>query len=498
MSDQALKSTHDVMDVKDISRFLARRWTFIVGITAATTIAGFAACVLMTPRYNAVSQVLLDPPKQTALAKEAASGSGTLDSSLVDSQIPLILSNRTLAKVAAEALANDDSEFSVAIRPGLLTRVVTAARSGLLNIPAQAPADGDSRKTSQILLLTQATDVARVAKSNALSITVSSRDAKKAARLANLIAETYVGNQVADRVQAIQQTAGLFEERLRTLREQVRASENAVSDFRRKNGLGTTSDEKVTVSDQQITNLNEKLATADSQAASKLAKYDQARRMVRGRGDPSTLVDVVQSPVIGQLRGQQADVARREADLLQIYGPAHPAVREIAAQRIAIDSAMSAEMSRLLASLKNDYDVAASQQADLRTAIAKLGNSSDARGNIGVQLRDLERTNAANKALFESFLNKSKLADEQPSFEVPDARVISPAMEPLQPSSPRSNVIIPIAAIAGLVLALGLAAALDALNRYRGTSAGMGSIPRKRQGMSGVPTDAAKSTPLST
>ena len=40
----------------------------------------------------------------------------------------------------------------------------------------------------------------------------------------------------------------------------------------------------------------------------------------------------------------------------------------------------------------------------------------------GVKLRELERTNMANKALFENFLNRAKLTQEASAFEEPDAR----------------------------------------------------------------------------
>jgi Mrp family chromosome partitioning ATPase len=255
--------------------------------------------------------------------------------------------------------------------------------------------------------------------------------------------------------------AGLFEERLSTLREQVRQSENAVAAFRKKNGLATTTDEKVTVSDQELTSLNEKLAVASSETADKRAKFDQAKQFMRGTGDPYTLLDVVRSPVIGQLRGQQAELMRREADLREVYGASYPSVKQIEAQRKAIDSAMASEKTRLVSTLKNDYEVALAHENALRATMAKLANPPGANDNVGVALRELERVNRANKALFENFLNQSKLTQEQPSFEIPDARVISPAMEPLQPFSPKTTIIVPIASLAGLVLGLGLAAVLE-------------------------------------
>ena len=142
-----------------------------------------------------------------------------------------------------------------------------------------------------------------------------SDDPQKAARLANLIANDYVADQVAARVKVIQQAAGLFADRLDALRAQVRASENALAGYRQRNGMMTTSDEKITISDQQLGNLNERLAFASVRtAALRLAKYDQAARFERGAGDPNTLPEVVQSPAVIQLRNQLTECQRQEAD----------------------------------------------------------------------------------------------------------------------------------------------------------------------------------------
>ena len=452
----------DRLDIEEIRRFLARRWLLIVSTAVVCALVALIACLGMTPVYVATAQVLLDPPKQRVFNQEQQGAEPALDSAVVDSQIPIILSTRTLSRVAVKEHLVDDVEFGQAARPGLLGRLL-----GLFGTRRDAPAetpslDGiDPALAPVIARLLDKVDVARIAKSNVLSITVSSRESAKAMRLANAIAQAYVADEVDVHARGVQQAATFFEARLGALRDQVRASERAVVDFRKRNGLGTTTDEKVTVSDQQITDLNERLATASSDTAEKLAKFQQAGRFKGGAGDLDTLSDVVRSPVITQLRAQQADVIRRESDLLVTYGSAYPAVAQIRAQRQGIDTAIAAEMKRLVATLKNDYEVAKGREESLRRTMAGLGSPAGGDNDVGVTLRELERTNLANKALFENFLNKAKLTQEQTTFEAPDARVISPALEPALPAFPKTKLIVPVAAIAGLILGLGLAALLD-------------------------------------
>ena len=65
---------------------------------------------------------------------------------------------------------------------------------------------------------------------------------------------------------------------------------------------------------------------------------------------------------------------------------------------------------------------AATEQA-MREATGQGGlDSEDA-----IRLRELERTAAVNKSLFDDFLQKAKVTDEQSTFRARDVRVIMPA-----------------------------------------------------------------------
>lgn len=466
MSKQELSNGDlDRLDLDEIKRFLKRRWKLILGAMCGAVVLAVIFCMLVTPIYTATSQILLDPRKQHVFGQEAVTPDAALDSSIVDSQIPIILSTKLLAKVVARENLVDDPEFAAPARQGLLDRIFGLFRPAR-TVKVEPPTlDGIDPKLAPVILhLFNRVDVSRVAKSYVLSIAVSSRDPAKATRLANSLAETYVEDQVDVRAKTVQQAATFFEDRLGSLREQVRQSERAVADFRKQHDLTTTTFEgKVTVGEQQLEHLNEQLATISADTAEKYAKYQQGLRFDYRGTNLDSLPEIIRSPVIAQLRGQQADLSRRAADLSAMYGPAYPAITQIRAQRVGLDRAVSAEMKRLVATLKNDYEVARAREDSLRKTISGLSNVSGGDNEDGVKLRELERANLANKALFENFLNRAKLAQEQSSFEEPDARLISPALEPSTPSSPKIKLILPVAAMAGLLIGLGLGAFLDLL-----------------------------------
>ena len=458
----------DRLDLAEVQRFLARRWRLVIATAVACAVLAGLACLAMTPVYTATSQILLDPRKQHIFGTDAGTQDSALDSSIVDSQVPIITSTRLLAKVIRKEDLADDPEFAASAKAGLLERLFGLFRGVKLKKVEVPSLDGIDPKLAPVIVhLFNKVDVTRVAKTYVLSISVSSRDPSKATRLANSLASTYVEDQIDVHAKSVQQAASFFEERLGRLREQVRQSESAVAAFRQKNNLTTTnmSQGTITVSEQQLQDLNQQLAVTSTDTAEKLARYQQAARFRLDGANLDTLPEIIRSTTISQLRTQQADLMRREADLSAMYGPAYPAITQIRAQRIGYDRAISGEIRRLVLTLHNDYEVAKAREDAMRATVNRLSGVTGGDNETGVQLRELERTNMANKALFENFLNRAKLTQEASAFEEPDARLISPALEPSAPASPKTKLIVPVAGIAGLILGLGLAAGLDLRRR---------------------------------
>ncbi|QLP97512.1 MAG: hypothetical protein HZY79_09060 [Rhodoblastus sp.] len=102
-----------------------------------------------------------------------------------------------------------------------------------------------------------------------------------------------------------------------------------------------------------------------------------------------------------------------------------------------------------------------------------------------VKLRELERDAAASRAAYERFLKASAtIAEDTPGG--PSARIISPAVTPLGPASPKKIPTLIIALVAGLGVGVALALMLDfiaAARRRAGAGrAGGGAPPRRRRG----------------
>ena len=331
-----------------------------------------------------------------------------------------------------------------------------------------APASGKAIPRdilSAIRRLQSALAVTRVQRSYVIAIAVTSQDPAKAALLANAVADTYVIDKLDARYDAAKTASNWLAQRMEEMRKQVQQSEEAVAHFRRENNLVTTSSEgKLTISEQQLSELNAKLVTARSETAARRAAYEQAEQMQGQGGSLETVSEVVRSPVVSALRSQQAVAAQKIAELGSRYNNDHPLVVRARAELRDINNSISAETGRIIANLKNEYDVAKAREKLMQKSLDQISGASGLDNSVGIRLRELERINAANKTLFESFLSQAKITTAQSTFDVHDSRIISPASAPGSPSFPKTTLFVSVALVLGCLIGVGGGVALDMLN----------------------------------
>jgi succinoglycan biosynthesis transport protein ExoP len=453
------------IDLRRIVDFLWRRWKMIAATALGTILLAILLLITVTPRYTATALVLLEPRKDNIFGSDSILPELNLDAGSVDSQISVVQSVNLLRRVVEKQKLADDPDFGKAEKPGLGGLIkklfIRAGEAGGSSTSDWLP--GPARRA--IEALSASLDVKRVARTYVISISVTLKDPQKAVRLANAVADAYVVDRLDARYEAAKRAATWLTERIEGLRAQLQKSEKAVADFRLENNLTTTTSEgKVTVNEQQLAELNAKLVAARADTAEKRAKYQQAQDVKDRGGNLEAIPDVVRSEVITNLRKLEADVTRKEADLMARYSRSHPAVVNSRAERRDIERNIAAEVARIIANMKNDYDVAKAREDSLQLSLDRMTGQDGGDSDIGVKLRELERVNAANKTLFENFLSRAKITQEQTAFEEREARIISPAVLPGSPTFPNKALVLSLALVLGIGFGVAGGSALDMLN----------------------------------
>ncbi|MDI4234929.1 polysaccharide biosynthesis tyrosine autokinase [Bradyrhizobium sp. Arg237L] len=467
------------VDLREMARILRRRYKFAVLPAVVLVALGLSYCLLATTLYTATATVLVDPRRAAAVetnSQTALSNYGT-DDATIESQSLLIQSIAILDRVVRRLKLTQDPEFIPT--PGLLDPIKRLFASAA---PEGAADPQDAARARSIEILQKRMKVTRQGTTFLVDINVSSESPSKAAIIANAVADAYFEDQVRAKNDATRIAANWLGGQINDLKSRVVTSEKAVEDFRSANNL--TVSQGVTVNDQQITDLNNKLIAARVQTAEARAKYDQVQQIAKSGGDPGGINAAISSDMITKLRTQYADIAKNEADLSSKYGSRHPLVTNVRAQLKDTQRLINEEIKRILESTKHDYDVALSRENSLSQSLEQLQNVSNTSSQAQVRLHELQREAEANRTLYESYLARSKEATSQESLELPDSRVVTKASVPIRPSSPKTMLILGLAGMLGLGFGSVLAFGADYLD-------GRIKTLEQAESISGVPALAA-------
>ena len=467
-------------ELQETISFVWRQWKFITSITVIALIIGAIVILKQTPYYTATALVLLEP-QQKEVVPGADQTSSSVNETMVENQVSIILSTALLKHVVERTHLVGDPEFGTKApqrtddsgappdesAPAKLIATVGAllgTKAPQRTDDSGAPPDESTpaKLIATVGALQGALTVRRRGLGTIFSISITSVDPNRAARLANAVANGYVVEKLDARFDAAKNASKWLSDRLVELRKQLRNSEEAVADFRVQHDL-VESGGHVTLNQQQLSNLNTKLVEARNDLAQKKARLDLLRSIKEKGGDIQSLPDLPKSATLTTLRQQDANAAQKEADLLARYSSSHPRVINIRAERRDLKRAIAKATQNLVTNVQNEYELAKTRVDALEGSLQNATGQTGAEDKTSIRLRELERTAAVNKTLFENFLQKAKITQEQSSFDAEDARVITPAEPPDVPSHPRKARELAMALFIGLLLGVGGALAKEKL-----------------------------------
>lgn len=478
------------LDVRSLWRILLWRARLIGAVAVGIAVLTAATLVIVPPKYKGTTILLVDPRQPRVTNSEAVLAGIGADAAAVESQVELIQSSALARKVIAKLDLASDQEFASA---SLTERI----KDGLLTMLGRAPADSTEERINRLVYRFQSgLSVHRRGLTYILEVSYFSQNAEKAARISGAVAEAYLDDQRSAKREVTARASGWLGDRIEEMRERVRRAERAVADYRSANRLVDVTQGNKLVA-RQMEDITQQLALARSrkaEAQGRLERAQEARRQVANPAALAALGEVLQSQVIGNLRTQYAEAARLEAEYSALYGTRYPALVAVRAQLADLRRQIDREIERVVAGVRNDYEVSASREAALEAELAKLKEQSESFGQADVALRELEREAQAERALFEQFLSRAKETNEQQTLQIADARIVSPALTPIKAERPAAALLLVVAAACGLLFGVALVLLMERLRRglrsateveqFVGMS-NLGILPQQTEGKTG-------------
>jgi chain length determinant protein EpsF len=403
----------------------ARKW-LVLALTILVSAAGITTVKMLPRQYTAESTMVVEMRIDPVL--------GTLAPSLaapayMATQIEIMRSER-VAERAVKILGIERSPAAVQ-----QWREATKAKIPLERYFAN--------------LLQRGLTVEVIRGSNLIDVNFSAPDPQFAQAAANAFVQAYLDISVELRVAPARQSAAFLDEQTKVLRAELEAAQTKLTKFQQEKGI-VVSDERLDQENTRYNTLAAQLATAQAE----LVETSTRQRNTGGEMSP----DVLSSAAVQSLKSQLATAQTKLTEMSAVVGKNHPARIQLEAQIDELNKQLSAEIRRVSGGTSTTNRGSAQKVAELKALLEQqkkllLSLRSD-RDQIAVYLRDV---GTAQKA-YDAVTSRVGQFNLESQNNQANTRLLTPAVEPLEPSRPKVKVGIIGSILAGL--AAGLLAAL--------------------------------------
>jgi capsular exopolysaccharide synthesis family protein len=435
---------------------IIKKHRYTVALTAALVI-GFTMALTQvlqpTPLYEASARVKFDRTSTVAnLLLESLSIQGGSD---LGTQSEVIRSFPVLEEVARE----------------------------LALVPADAsPEDRRSAAYLQaIYALQQRIKATQEGATNILKIIAASEDPQTAERTANAVASAYRAENIKTRNRIVTDSRRFVEEQLAGLESRLKHSEEALRDFKEREG--------------QVF-LNEEARAALETFTRLEADYN---RVVRQREETVKQVEVVErretigdkaddrifteepTALLSVLNARLLDLNQERANLLINYTPEHPQVKELDRKILTVKTQMAQELRSKIKTLTD-------REEALKIQIDKDRERYFSYPKAAIELSRLERDVKVNSDLYATLKIKHQELLIKSAEQIEEVTIIEPAVAPaIAVNEPDNWLYMVVGTVMGLFLGIVLAFMRESFDSSIGTIEGveeflkvpvLGVIPR--------------------
>ncbi|RDJ26806.1 hypothetical protein DWF00_01095 [Bosea caraganae] len=423
---------------------LWRRKLWIVLAALVGALLAALASLMVPPKYISTAQLFIDPRDLRVLQNEvspnAVGSDPTSITAYLESQARIIASDSIKMRVIKQEGLDKDPEFGgEATKTGL-----SAVIADLLPNSGAPPRDG---MLYALAALDKSVAVRRGERTFVIDISVTSREALKAARIANSLASAYLEDQAAVRSEAANRATEALTSRLEELRNRLRTAEEKAEKYKEANNIVGAGGK--TIGEEQLALNNAQLVALRTRVTEAKAKYDQTRAVNSSSIEAGSVPEAVASNTMTALRSQLGAALNKEADLLASLGARHPALASAQAQVRDARRQIADELSRISRAAKVEYDRAVEAEKQISRRVDDLKSQQYAAGRASVELRELEREVESSRVVYDAFLRRARETGELSGIDTTNARIIGNAIPPLEKSGITRRTIVMLGGIGG-------------------------------------------------
>ncbi len=454
----AFKEVH----LRDYLKVLRKRF----GLVSLFAVVVFTLVAVVTfraePMYEGQTKVMIEQVDSGELT--GRSFAQRYDPQFMQTQLQVIRS-RAVARRVVDLLGMDLNDENIRRLEGEAKQSdgaiakVRAQVSSLLNKneePAPERAEPVSREDRIAAAIAREIRVRPIPDTRLVTISFSSANPRFSALVADTTARAYIEETLDMKMESVRRTLEWMTRQADVEREKLEGAERALQEYMRQNQIVTVQD-RLAVTPEEMSEISTQLLRAESRRKELEALNNQVRSVMNGAQAPETISVVASDPALQALRTQIIAAEKARMELSGRYGARHPVMEKAVADLQMLERKREQEISRIVDSIRNEYELAAANERNLRTRMESLKGEALRLNDKFVQHGVLRREVETNRQIYDALMLRIKEQSITQEKQPIDLWIVESAQIPISPATPKTALNLLIGLSLGVFGGIGLA-----------------------------------------
>ncbi len=403
--------------------------------------AFFAAIVMITVTivtfnikaiYQPSGRIEVDPPGETFSL--SGGGAGGSDAEYLETQAKNLKSDKLAIAVIRKLNLDMNSDLVRNLTDTNEDRKVEA--DSTLDVVQLTAAENEALGTFRERL-----EIQRDTASRLITVSFASHDPKLAALVTNTVVDTFIEQTYQEQHDAIAKSTEWLGKQLDDIRVRMENANRVLAQYQESIGLADIDTNKSTFTEQMA-----ELSRQLSQARADRIRLE-AMLASTASGNPDSLPDVRNHPVVQRLSEQLAQKRAELSQTMVLYGKNHPTAKRLQTEVDELTTQLDNQKKTILRSVRGDYEAANAREQLVNSQMK--GTTTEL--NQMARYNALRKEAEANSELYNSLYARVKEAGIAAASRSSNLRIVDEARVLILPSRPNRLLNLMIGFFAALV-----------------------------------------------
>ncbi|MFT5726117.1 MAG: succinoglycan biosynthesis transport protein ExoP [Desulforhopalus sp.] len=465
--------------LRDYLRIIGKRKYLILTVFVIVFLATAIKTFTTTPSYTSAAQVLIE---KNYGSKGLDDPYNRYESDFIDTQSEIIRSANVATKVVDNLqlasryrhyFIDDSAEASfISTLKSYIKKPLEPVLEFLKNSPdvsSQTTDDsilsGEPKTDEEIIshIIRENLTISPLKNTKIVSISYSHKDPAMARLVAEAIVKAYMDEMLEIKLASSSYSVKWMTDKAQVEREKLEHSERELQRYMRDNDLVTVED-KLTILPQKLSEFGRQISKAEAEKKELQDQLIQIKSAGKDLNKLESIPILASNAVLKSVRDRIYTTDQSIQELSQKYGPKHPRMIKANDELRILNDEKRHEIDRILSSITNSYDLAASKEKSMKELLAQTKGEMLNSNEKYMQYKIMKREVDSNRVMYETLQDSIKKKGVTGQSQSVNIWVMKKAEVPEFPAKPNKKRNLLLGIILGLFGSVGLAFFIEYLD----------------------------------